>query len=279
MQRAFFTFAFMLTSMGTTTIAHGAETPMWQPVGPWQLDEQPDQCTLFRNFGGSGAQVTLQIQPNLYSTTHDFKLASDTLLAKARSGVVEMVIDETAKPQKFYGMIEVTTDGSQRILRWTTAKTLSFADLLVDDQKIRIVAGASGIDAKMRWPGAQKAFVALRNCQDHIATAKGEDAAARRAYKREAEPLGNAGRWVTNNDYPAAAQRQRLEGKTGFRLQIDKEGMVTGCEIIQSSGFAMLDERTCPLVSARAKFTPALDASGAPVATTYSNRVFWQPTR
>ncbi|WP_447764760.1 energy transducer TonB [Sphingopyxis panaciterrae] len=277
MHRIFFRAALIVAGAGTASFTTAAEPATWRPAGPWQLDQQPDQCTLLRPFAAGDQRLVMQVQPNLYSTTHSFKLASETALAGSREGMIAFTLGESA-PHKYYAMLEATADGRQRVLRWTTEKALSFAELVAGDQMVRIDA-AAGFNGMIHWQGAKKAFAALRACQDQVASAKGEDAAARRAYKRDLEPLGNPGRWVTNDDYPTKARTKMLEGDTGFRLTVDKMGAITHCEIISSSGFPILDERTCELLKMRAKFAPSLDASGEPVADTYSNRVRWQLPR
>lgn len=267
----------MLASGGLASLAIAAEPAAWQPAGPWQLDQQPDQCTLLRPFEANGQRLVLQVQPNLYSTLHSFKLGSETALAAGRNGAIAFALGD-GMPHKYHAMLEATIDGRQRVLRWTTEKALSFPDILVDDQIVQI-GGEAGFDGRMIWQGAKRAFTALRTCQDQVAQAKGEDAAARRAYKRELEPLGNPGRWVTDDDYPPSARKRMFEGDAGFRLAVDRMGSVTNCEIISSSGFAILDETTCQLVKMRARFAPALDANGEPVASSYSNRVRWRVPR
>ncbi|MBX9925607.1 MAG: energy transducer TonB, partial [Hyphomicrobiaceae bacterium] len=91
-----------------------------------------------------------------------------------------------------------------------------------------------------------------------------------------AKPKGNPGRWATNDDYPARAQREEREGTAGFRVTIGPDGRVTGCDITASSGHADLDQETCKLVTRRARFDPALDRDGNPTTGSYSNRVRWQ---
>ena len=88
-------------------------------------------------------------------------------------------------------------------------------------------------------------------------------------------PRNAPGNWVLVDDYPISAIRNGEQGITGFRLKVDAQGQVVACEITASSGSATLDKATCDLVARRAQFSPALDASGQPVAGGYSNRVRW----
>ena len=76
-----------------------------------------------------------------------------------------------------------------------------------------------------------------------------------------AQPIDQA-RWITPDDYPQAALRDAQEGATAYRLTIAPDGTAERCEVIHSSGFSALDAKTCPLVTRRARFTPARDEKG-----------------
>jgi TonB family protein len=89
-------------------------------------------------------------------------------------------------------------------------------------------------------------------------------------------PAGNPGNWVTTNDYPARALMNEDTGTTAFRLEVSARGNVTSCTITQSSAHADLDAATCNALTRRAKFEPAVDYDGQPVASMYSSRVRWE---
>jgi len=93
---------------------------------------------------------------------------------------------------------------------------------------------------------------------------------------RDVQPASDPGSWITPNDYPKAALRARAAGVTGFVLQVGPDGQVTNCWVRQTSGNDGLDAATCALIGDRARFIPALDADGEPIASTYRNAVKWQ---
>ena len=68
-------------------------------------------------------------------------------------------------------------------------------------------------------------------------------------------------------DYPSEAVRKEQEGRVTFVLSIDDTGVVTNCVVTVSSGHPLLDQAACR-TGRNARFEPALDASGAPVAST-----------
>lgn len=89
-------------------------------------------------------------------------------------------------------------------------------------------------------------------------------------------PKGNPGLWVTTEDYPPSALREEAEGVVRFTLDVDATGVPLNCSVTQSSGRADLDDATCQLIAERARFEPARDSHGMPIAGTYANTVRWQ---
>jgi len=81
--------------------------------------------------------------------------------------------------------------------------------------------------------------------------------------------------YFTEDDYPASALRADEQGTTAFRLDVSPEGRVTGCTVTASSGSAALDSATCRILRARARYRPATDAGGRPVAGSHSGRARW----
>ena len=77
-------------------------------------------------------------------------------------------------------------------------------------------------------------------------------------------------------DYPASALREGAEGAVTFRYVIGEEGRVVSCEILESSGHAILDYTACSLAQRRFRFYPAQDAQGRPTTETRTHRIRWE---
>jgi protein TonB len=86
-------------------------------------------------------------------------------------------------------------------------------------------------------------------------------------------------RRFSDDDYPAAALRGQQQGRVVYRVEIGPDGRVSGCEIRRSSGSAALDAATCRIVRSRARFTPARDSAGRPVADHREGDVLWRLRR
>ncbi|MES2445005.1 MAG: energy transducer TonB [Pseudomonadota bacterium] len=99
--------------------------------------------------------------------------------------------------------------------------------------------------------------------------------------RRLAKPLQphNPASWLTDRDYPRTALRLRMQGSTGFRLDIAADGKVTGCTVVATSGSELLDTTTCKLLLRRAHFSPAEDSRGNRIPATYTSRFRWSLPR
>jgi TonB family protein len=93
-----------------------------------------------------------------------------------------------------------------------------------------------------------------------------------RVHARPQAPLAS---YAMEGDYPAAAIRNREQGRVAVALVIGPEGRVTACTIIASSGSAALDAATCRILRSRARYAPARDARGNPVPDHDRGELTW----
>ena len=77
-------------------------------------------------------------------------------------------------------------------------------------------------------------------------------------------------------NYPFWAKKSGIEGALRFRVAVDASGRALGCEIVKSSDAPALDQPTCDLLMSQARFAPALDRRGRPIAGIYSRQIRWQ---
>ena len=87
-------------------------------------------------------------------------------------------------------------------------------------------------------------------------------------------PQNDPAEWF--GSYPPAALRSGEEGRVGFEISVDAKGAVTGCRVTESSGSAVLDSATCDAMRAMARFAPARDAAGRPVAGVFKRATRWR---
>src|SRR5687767_5684749 len=76
--------------------------------------------------------------------------------------------------------------------------------------------------------------------------------------------------------YPPGALKRGEQGKVGFRLTVERDGSLGGCEVMQSSGFALLDSETCGLLLQHARLKPARNADGRAIRSVRSGFIAWK---
>lgn len=77
-------------------------------------------------------------------------------------------------------------------------------------------------------------------------------------------------------DYPPSSWAADEEGVVNFRVQLDRDGKVTMCEITTSSGYPTLDAKTCEIQKERGEYYLDRDESGEPIEVTYEGQQVWE---
>lgn len=77
-------------------------------------------------------------------------------------------------------------------------------------------------------------------------------------------------------NYPVHLLQAEQQGTVAVRLTVSKDGRATFCEVTGFSGPASFNETACLQLLRHARFDPARDASGAPVASFYSTRITYK---
>lgn len=92
---------------------------------------------------------------------------------------------------------------------------------------------------------------------------------------RVATPARRIAGEIRAGDYPPEARAARAEGTVGANVDIGRDGRVTRCTVVQSSGNSALDAATCRLIEQRFRYEPARNAAGEPVPDRLGRRQRW----
>jgi protein TonB len=78
------------------------------------------------------------------------------------------------------------------------------------------------------------------------------------------------------DNYPARAIRDEIEGRVGVRVTVGPNGRVSGCTVSSPSGSNILDEAACQDITRYARFSPALDDAGNPTSGSWGTTIVYQ---
>ena len=114
----------------------------------------------------------------------------------------------------------------------------------------------------------------MRECTDRLVSSWGYDPVSYHKRTREAEPIGLAqlAREVQEN-YPKGPDRSYQNGLVRLRLDIGEDGKVKGCQAQSELAADRFYKTACDIMQKRAKFLPALDENGVPMASFYNFQI------
>ncbi|HEX5182937.1 MAG TPA: energy transducer TonB [Allosphingosinicella sp.] len=152
--------------------------------------------------------------------------------------------------------------GRDFLARLATARTL-------------VVIEEAQVIAQLPLGDQAGAVAALRACQAARQKRWGIDPNFWAALRSGPALIGPGG-YLTSEDYPKDALAAHASGRVTVRLNVDASGIPAGCAVVESSGNDSLDQTTCRLLVARARFRPAVDAEAKAVAAPYVMSIEWR---
>lgn len=290
-------FASIAALLPTSAVA---EDPIrLKANSPWNIDYAADSCRMARGFGEGNKKVLLiaeRYQPGdsllLSFVGKPAFSGRNEGTAKIRFGSAESPLEVTFYPASVKDTPALVVRGSVRIVPRSEEELAAYQAALkagrTDFKLSKITpeqeAAATFIEVTgtIRHPFLLETgslgppLAALRKCTDELLNHWGIDVAKHASLTREATPKSSPGTWVTTEDYPAAMEALGKRAIVQFRLNIDTSGTPTACHIQQSTRPKEFDDAVCKAIMRRAKFDPALDADGNPIASYWLSTVYFQ---
>lgn len=259
------------------------------PAGPWHIDYSRDSCNLMRTFGTGDDAVILRMEWFSPGPQFDLTLTGQSLednwpfenvffrfLPDQRSPTKRKALtgravapDGTSHPELALGTTDLLghANGDLR-MRWPdpSAKQVAATDRLD-------YWGLARPSAELHLGSMTDPMAAVSACTTDLVKHWGLDPARQASLSRLAQPIGETYDWITPRDYPVKQVNEGRNGIVHARLMIDATGKVTAChvqEVVKQEGYA---DKTCAALLRSAKFQPALDAKGTPVASYFIYKV------
>lgn len=234
------------------------------PSGKWVLDYAAASCILARDRIGDQPGVVFQTRP--LTEEHDLLL----MLPPTGGNWIEQMGKLRAGDKKGEHWV---VSGEPK----SSTSRLVDTQITTEEMAAAMTAGSlhlsvgNKLDATVQLPGMAGVMSALRKCEDDLA----------KRWQVEhgwvVPPKSDLRGLFLASDYPFGAIRRGSKGSVRVLLSIDQRGSPYGCKVIESSGDADLDAVTCNVYRKRAKFAPALDAGGKPMAAKLlAPRVRWE---
>lgn len=253
------------------------------PSSQWVVDYREDSCALRRTFRAGDHQATLQLRQFGPGDSFEVTLLSDTVPRTTKAPRVRFEPDDDfIKPPIAF----LVSRGEAHGVRYTdsfrpSALKQSPAPWPQADREARerAITGLAVVDTYespivLQTGEMSEPMEAMRPCLDELLVRWGLDPAEQRTLSRAvkpADPMGWARR--VQQSFPVAMLRDRRSATVQLRLIVGADGKPTSCMPPAGSSEPAFQEHACKVSMRNARFEPALDANGKPVASFYSTAV------
>jgi hypothetical protein len=231
------------------------------PPHRWIVDYSRTACTLARRLGDEGSPI-VAFNASLGSEPGELLVVnSGSALQASLHGEVQVRLDD-APPLTVRARREARNG---RPVWRLTPMPADFLDRVAGARRLSVSRGDQALFA-LDLPNPRAAIAELTRCNDDLLQTWGVDVAARRALGRKAR-MRDVG-WTVQ----IMPERDTF---VVFVADISERGRPVACRIVVSSLNERMDRAVCDLLQREARFNPALDAQGHPVAAQYVSRIRW----
>lgn len=256
----------------TLLVSTTARADVEWTAGKWELRYEPAQCMMVRTFSSNDQQLSLGFAARPPGASFNLFIAvSGKAIPSTSAPITISAVDGTAatltpmdlgKTQSGARLLEISMDrGFLPKLLTTGAITLTSRNL-----NFRVPIG-----------GSAAVMNAVNACEANLLTLWKID--PKEISEVKPQPGSVQSTWVTADDYPREALSARQEGRVGMIWKIEKDGRVEDCRVVESSGSAALDTKSCELLRRRGNYIPSKDDQGHPRVSWDRRDIQWSIPR
>ncbi|MBT2135197.1 hypothetical protein KK137_12745 [Croceibacterium sp. LX-88] len=270
-------------------VAHAQSALQLAPAEEWELGSGPESCWISRRFGAGDKGLFVRIET--FGTRSSLRVfMRGKPLPQRDSGILDFQTQYNPNG---------TANERAGILNWSgNAPTLTFLEALTPmegagstaDPQGQTYSGlerttrelkltfSRGSPVSLQLGSMEASLDRLQECAHGLPAKWGFDADQQRALIQAATPI-DGDRWIDPGSFPWEYLRSYQSVVLNLRLLVDDGGMPTDC-IVQAPQFERAaSEIACRTMMANARFEPALDAEGEPVASYYTTSIFYRTKR
>ena len=240
------------------------------PSSPWVVESKASMCVARRTFGSGEQAAQIEFRPGRFSQGMRLILSTKGLEKAGLRGSAELSLDQGRAITIPFSQGR-TANGNGRILVIDLDKS-ELGQVRLASQ-LRIKAGT--YDAMLAPAEFDAAMKSLELCEKDHLVRDGMSPATIDAIDTYAESDGDFLSLFGPDDYPIAAITNFEQGSVGVRYWVTKQGKARDCKVLESSGSARLDTRTCTIISRRGKFLPSRSKTGEPIESIMYSQVDW----
>jgi Gram-negative bacterial TonB protein C-terminal len=290
MRRSFVPILMILTLTTSPTFAAPTSPPSLKRVTKWEMRYDEDACTLAARFGEDKDSTLLVMTRTYPGDWFELKIYSKNIkysgvtmpIAISFGELPAMRRDGMAAYSSGPNRTPVVIVPNLRVDGWEFPAVDNLAtavpaiepkqEAAISTITVRQIGGKS---FRLETGSLSAPLAAMRTCTDDLLRYWGYDPAVQTNLTSTVLPITRPDKWLRSNDFPTDALMQGQNGLVRFRLDVDEVGNVAHCRVLYRTNPDSFADLSCKLISARAKFKPALDSQGNPVKSFFISQIRW----
>lgn len=290
--------ALVILSAITSANAANAKSPLHlKPTSAWHVDYADERCRLARQFG-EGEDLVYAFFDR-YSPTEYFRLSliGQPMKTAITNADARLQFGPSENEQKllflngfldekpallFVNAMRVAPPTAEEYAAATKSRKddwIAYAEISETRKKaITYLSVGKPLSRSviLETGSMLSPLNALDKCIDNLVATWGIDVEKHRSLTRVATPKQAPSKWIVSSDYPKNMLLARQSAIIEFRLNVGPDGTPTACRIQSTTRPKEFDDAVCKSVMRRARFLPALDADGVPIASYYRDSVHFR---
>jgi hypothetical protein len=262
------------------------------PSSDWVVDYADDRCALRRAFAAGDEQATLELRQYAPGDNLEIIVVSSTPARIRSEPRVRIEPDEDWYDPPDAMLLDVAAGHGVMYtdnLRPAALKSdgQPYAPWSEQDRDAReqaitglTLAGTFEPALTLGTGRLREPMDAMRACLHQLVTHWGLDATAQDTLSRKATPIDQMG-WArqTMEQYPTDMLRAGKSARLPIRLLVGTDGKPTACVALEGFAEPSFERAACASAMRYARFEPALDASGQPVASYFVTTIIYKTGR
>jgi hypothetical protein len=249
--------------------AASAADALKQPTGKWIAEYADDECLLSRPYGSDSTTLILtlrQLPMETWVGVIVFKNGTRGETAMGTKGNLAFGGEPISKTFSAFDL------AGKPIRRIETGVKLS--ELMAAVQSAIVSVSVPGeVQEDFAVPELGSALEVLGDCALKLGAAWGIPIEQQKRVKVPPKLLKAP---FDSFDYPNAALRKDMSGRTEVRLTIDDRGRPLDCIPLKSTPDQVFARTSCSVLMKRAHFKPAVDIDGRPMKSIYVQTINFQ---
>ncbi len=301
--------AFSASLMAVPSGPASAATLELEPSSEWRLREYDDRCRISRKFGEGENEVTLWIEKagagrfvNMTAIGRPFRNPYGPrirIAALPEESIIRGFISNTSSTGRpvisMFGVSLISFE-SPEVDEFTQSDEEEAVDMnagVVDDvapltpqiieqrynalQAIEL-SGALVQKVSLETGGIAAMMEQLQQCADTLPQRRANILDGEVVQGGQGAGTEGEREWAQQiqANYPSYLLRERAQGTVAVRVQINRQGRASYCEVTGHTGPAGFNDAACLAMMRHSRFQPAKDSNGDPMWGSYSTRITYR---